>query len=102
MSRLLAIDIGNTQTTLGLFEGEKLVDTWRLSTKVARTGDELWILLSHLIELNGKLGTLPVSISSVVPELTHAYVEMVKARLRVSPLVIGAETVKSLSIAYTP
>ena len=38
---LLAVDVGNTQTVLGLYEGERLVDSFRLATDRSRTGDEL-------------------------------------------------------------
>ena len=98
---LLAIDIGNTQTTIGLFEHERLVDTWRLSTRVVRTADELWILLRHLIE-DREVALDAVSIASVVPELTHAYARMVKQRLNLNPLVIKADTVRSLQVSYDP
>jgi type III pantothenate kinase len=104
MTKLLAIDIGNTQTTVGLFDGGALCDTWRLSTRVARTGDELWIVLSHLLGLDRgeSAARYSVSISSVVPELTHVYSDMIKARIHVDPLVITSDTVHSLKNAYVP
>ena len=48
---LLAVDVGNTQTVLGLFEGERLVDSFRLATDRSRTGDELGVVLGSLFEL---------------------------------------------------
>jgi type III pantothenate kinase len=104
MTKLLAIDIGNTQTTIGLFDGNTLTDTWRLSTRVARTADELWIVLSHLLELDrgGSAAAFSVSISSVVPELTQVYSLMVKARLHTEPFIITSDTVRSLKNAYVP
>ena len=98
-AHLLAIDIGNTQTTIRLFDGEALKDSWRLSTRVPRTSDELWILVRHLID---ERLTLRVSISSVVPELTEVYARMIRDRFAVSPLIITAGTVRSLRVAYDP
>ena len=45
---LLAVDVGNTQTVLGLFEGERLADSFRLATDRSRTGDELGVTLGSL------------------------------------------------------
>jgi len=104
LKNLLAIDVGNTQTTIGLFEGKILKETWRLSTRVARTGDELWINLRQLVgpEWIAEHSELAVSIASVVPELTRALVQMVKTRMRTDPLVITADVVKKIRIAYHP
>ena len=48
---LLAVDVGNTQTVLGLFEGERLAEHWRVATESERTGDELAALLADLLAL---------------------------------------------------
>ena len=104
MKQLLGIDIGNTQTTIGLFEGGRLANTWRLSTRVSRTADELWIVLSHLLGLdNGAIiPPMSVSISSVVPDLTRIYEEMVSSRLKTTSLVITSDSVRSLRVSYAP
>ena len=47
---LLAVDVGNTQTVLGLFDGDTLADTWRVATDRSRTGDELVVLLGGLLD----------------------------------------------------
>jgi type III pantothenate kinase len=72
---LLTIDIGNTQTALGLLEGEKVVGHWRLTTVANRTEDELRIYLTGLLSLEGyKLSDVSgVALSSVVPALTAAF-----------------------------
>ena len=49
---LLAVDVGNTQTVLGLYDGERLTDDWRLATERTRTGDELGVLLGGMLELD--------------------------------------------------
>src|SRR5262245_8130771 len=69
---LLVADVGNTETTVGLFNGENILAQWRLTTSVPRTPDEMAILLSGL--LAGK-GVTPkdlhgCAIGSVVPSMT--------------------------------
>ncbi len=74
---LLAIDVGNTQTHIGAFEGAELVEHWRFGTDPA-TADELAIRVSSVLELRGlTLDQIDGSIvSSVVPELTPEYAQM--------------------------
>ena len=71
---LLAIDIGNTNIVLGIFDGKTLSESWRLSSLRERTTDELWVLVSRLFEdrgLDTRLVT-GVVLSSVVPPHTCA------------------------------
>ena len=75
---LLAIDVGNTNIVLGVFEGAKLIVSWRLLTLRERTADEVGILVTHLFErsripLNRVDGII---LSSVVPTLTRTMEEM--------------------------
>ena len=72
---LLAIDVGNTQTHIGMFGGEELVEHWRLATDRQATADELATVLANLLHLRG-LGLRDVDAaiaSSVVPALGRAY-----------------------------
>src|SRR5215216_1853284 len=68
---LLVVDVGNTQTHLGTFEGTELVQDWRFATVRRSTADELGAALRALLELRGlTLGDLSASIvSSTVPQL---------------------------------
>ena len=66
MAGLLAIDVGNTQTALGLFESGELAKRWRLSTEPQRTGDELGLFLGGLVELASLDG---ICLASTVPSL---------------------------------
>jgi type III pantothenate kinase len=102
--RLLAVDAGNTHTTLGLFDDGELRDRWRIATRVPRTGDELWMMVVQFLRDGGThdLTLTAVSIASVVPELTFAYSRMSEERLRVRPLIITAESVRSLRVEYDP
>lgn len=67
MDLLLTIDMGNTETVLGLFRGSELVRHWRISTDVKKTPDELAHLLGHLVAEQGVEGSIQGIIGSVVP-----------------------------------
>lgn len=72
---MMAVDTGNTQTVLGLFEGEELRGQWRMTTEAYRSPDELGVSVSALMGLRG-LSFRDVSamiVSSVVPGLTRSY-----------------------------
>jgi type III pantothenate kinase len=89
---LLAIDIGNTDTTLGVFAGEELRATWHMATSVHRTTDEYAALLLNLLRYQG-LGTSDikeVALCSVVPPLITTFEELFQRYFHVSPLVVGA------------
>jgi len=64
---LLAVDVGNTQTVLGLYDGERLAVHWRVSTEAERTGDELGVVVGQLLELRD-LGADPQALSASVRE----------------------------------
>ena len=72
---LLAADIGNTQTVLGLFEGDELRGKWRIATEAHRTSDELAVVFAGLLGLRGlRLEEVSALIaSSVVPALARSY-----------------------------
>ena len=87
---LLAIDIGNTSTKLGIFDDDKLKATWRLSTEVDRSADEYGALLLILLQRQ-KLPTskiTEVALCSVVPPLVAIFQEMCQKYLGTSPLVV--------------
>jgi len=68
---ILVGDVGNTQTVFGLFDGDQLVEHWRLTTDRNRTSDELAILIRRLLKDSGRPveGVSAVALSSVVPSL---------------------------------
>jgi type III pantothenate kinase len=72
---LMAVDVGNTQTVLGLFEGDELRGQWRLATESHRTADELAVVFAGLLDLRGlRLEDVSAMIvSSVVPGLARSY-----------------------------
>ena len=93
---LLAIDVGNTQTALGLFEGTELVEHRRVATEPMRTGDELGVLLRNLLDLNMLEG---ISLASSVPQLIRAY-EEVAGTLGTTILVLGPGARTGIPIRY--
>jgi type III pantothenate kinase len=88
---LLALDVGNTQTHIGMFRGDELVENWRLATVRETTGDELATLLVNLLELRDL--RLPdvdgVILSSVVPDLTPEYERLAARYLSGALTVVG-------------
>jgi type III pantothenate kinase len=99
---LLAVDVGNTQTVLGLFEGEELVEHWRLATEAARTGDELAALFVNLLELRGRTfeDVSGMSVSSTVPLLVRAYHDLAERHIEAPLLVLGPGTRTGIPILY--
>jgi type III pantothenate kinase len=96
MAGLLAIDVGNTQTALGLFEGGSLAKSWRLATEPQRTGDELGIFLGGLLELSTLQG---ICMASTVPALIRSYEELA-AQVGATLLVLGPGTKTGIAIRY--
>jgi type III pantothenate kinase len=89
---ILVFDIGNTETTVGVFEGDALRAHWRLTTAVDRTPDELGLLLHELLragELERAIIT-GAAIGSVVPAVTAPLAEACESWLGVTPRVIDA------------
>ena len=68
---LLAIDIGNTNIVLGLYQGKKLITHWRLATQAERTSDEYGVIISQLIDYAGFRGRQisAIAVSCVVPPM---------------------------------
>jgi type III pantothenate kinase len=99
---LLAIDVGNTNTVVGAFDGATLRHHWRLQTIQNRTADEWGILLRQLLDLSG-VDAAKVSaavISSVVPPLAFALEQMVVRYFKVKPLFVGPGVKTGMPILY--
>lgn len=99
---LLAIDVGNTHTVVGIFDAERLVADWRMSSSTHRTADECWLTLRSFcadaaIALNAIEG---VGISSVVPDLTDIFLTMARKYFNVEPVTVGAALDLGIRILY--
>lgn len=94
---LLAVDVGNTQTHLGAFEGDELVRHWRFQTRAGMTGDELAERISGFMELSGmKLRALDaVVVSSVVPPLGTEYEQLAERYLEHAQCLIVGPGIKT-------
>jgi type III pantothenate kinase len=88
---ILAVDVGNTNIVLGVFEGKTLRASWRLSTAKERTADELGMILINLFQYE-KLSIEQVEaviIASVVPSIMYTLEHSVKKYFKVEPMIIG-------------
>ena len=101
---LLAIDVGNTNTVLGVFEGASLLAHWRLTTRREQTADEYGILVRNLFATSGfdPARVDAVALASVVPPLTPVLVELARQYLGQEALVVGPGVDTGMPILYEP
>ncbi len=99
---LLAIDIGNTNITLGVFQGDELTFTWRLATDARRMPDEYGLVMVDLLALKGlsPTGIDAIALCSVVPPLTQVFEELCGSYFSHQPLVVGAGVHTGIKILY--
>jgi type III pantothenate kinase len=99
---LLAVDVGNTQTVIGLYRGDELVDHWRVSTNAERTSDEHALLVSDFLGFQG--ADLPditgMVVCSGVPRLTATLREMSERYLGQAALVVEPGVKTGMPIRY--
>jgi type III pantothenate kinase len=94
---LLAVDVGNTQTVFGLYEGDELGERWRIATEAERTGDELGALLSDFFDVTALQG---IVLSSTVPRLIREYEHVADRWAKVPVLVVGPGVKTGIQIQY--
>jgi type III pantothenate kinase len=94
---LLAIDVGNTQTVFGLFEGETLAQQFRVGTDRSHTGDELAVLLRAFLDLEALDG---IALCSSVPPLVREYEAFAERWAGAELLVIGPGVSTGIAIRY--
>ena len=99
---LIAIDIGNTNITIGLFLDSDLISTWRFSTDSRKTSDEYGLLLQQVMSSNNLNADEidSAAICSVVPPLTPTFELLCQRYLKVQPLTVMAETKTGIKILY--
>lgn len=93
---ILVVDVGNTETTVGVYDGDTLRGHWRLMTEVPRTADEYGLLLRQVLVDDGIKPTeiVGASIASVVPRVTAPLVAACKLWLKGKPVVVVDATSK--------
>jgi type III pantothenate kinase len=94
---LLAVDVGNTQTVLGLYPGDELTDHWRLATARSTTADELGVLLSGLLDFDAVDG---ICLASTVPVLVREWEELAVKWAQAPLLVAGPGVKTGIPIRY--
>ena len=98
---LLAIDVGNTNITLGIFRGEELVGKFRMTAKQPRTSDEYGITLRDLIRNQGEdpADVDAIIIASVVPDIMHSLGSAIIKYFGHKPIVVSAGIKTGISVA---
>jgi len=99
---LLVIDIGNSNTVLGLYDGETLIRNWRITTDKTRTADEYAIVIDRLFGLSGQsfAEVGDVIISCVVPPVLETFVQLCRSCFNQEPQVVGPGIRTGMPILY--
>jgi len=97
---LLVIDVGNTHMVVGIFDGDKLMRSWRISTDLKKTEDEFAMLFKNLLAEQKLMYThiKAVVISCVVPPLTWILVKMSKDYFQIQPLIVDYQLKLNIKI----
>ena len=98
---IFVIDVGNTNMTMGVFQGKKLEATFRIMTKTPRTSDEYGIMITQLLKNNGIEVTdiEGVIIASVVPDVMHSLTSSIIRYLKPKPLIVGPGVKSGIKVA---
>ena len=101
-SVLLAIDVGNTHTVIGVYEGERLVRHWRVLSDPGRTADEYGVLLWNLYRASELpiTGGTDIIVCSVVPPMTTVVEDLCRDYFHTEPLVVGPGVKTGMPILY--
>lgn len=99
---LLAVDIGNTNVVFGLYDGEQLSHTFRVSTVHTRTEDEYAVLLRELLAMRGLAANVvdAAIVASVVPPLTDVLADAVRRACARDPLLVGPGLKTGIPVLY--
>lgn len=97
---LVAIDIGNTNITIGIFDQDELIGSYRLTTKVRRTSDEYGFMLKTFLNNSNihKNDLDDVIVSSVVPKVMHSFRNGIRKFLDMEPLIVGPGIKSGISV----
>src|ERR1044071_10022451 len=99
---LLVLDVGNTNTTLGVYEGHELKDSWRLTSERHRTVDEYGIMCRTLLQLAGLESSAisDIAVCSVVPMLDFTLNKMAEVYFKLKPLFITSDNARGAALFY--
>lgn len=98
---LFAIDVGNTNITIGLYDGQRLEKTFRMTTGVSRTSDEFGVFLCDLLKMRNLSDDVidEVIIASVVPNIMHSLTNGIKKYFGINPLIVEPGIKTGINIA---
>ena len=98
---IFVIDVGNTNMTMGVFQGKKMEATFRIMTKTPRTSDEYGIMITQLLKNNGIEVTdiEGAIIASVVPDVMHSLTSSIIRYLKTKPLIVGPGVKSGIKVA---
>jgi type III pantothenate kinase len=94
---LLAVDVGNTQTVFGLFEGAELAEHWRIATERHRSGDEVGAMFRSFLDLERVDG---ICVSTTVPQLARAYADFAERYTEAELLEVGPGVKTGIRMRY--
>ena len=99
---ILVVDVGNTHTVIGLYQGKKLTQHWRLLTEAERTADEYGVLLHSLFSAHELMfsAVQGIALSCVVPPMNNVMEELAQKYFRMHPLVVGPGIKTGMPILY--
>jgi len=97
---LLAIDVGNTEVTLGLFDGRRLTRSFRLSSETRRTADEISLALTQIFPELARRGEHAAVLASVVPTATASFLEAARKVCGVEPLEVSSRIPTGVDVEY--
>ncbi len=88
---ILAVDIGNSNIVIGVYDDDKLVGSWRMVTRSEKTSDEYGIFILNLIELSSidKNEIKSAIVSSVVPNVMHSFENALRKYFNIEPIIVG-------------
>lgn len=100
----LAIDVGNTNITLGVYKDANLIAAWTVRTQLGRTIDEYGMLMRELLNHNGMSfpDVTDIAVSNVVPPTESAVIGTCEKYFGIKPLVVDAKTEVGINIFYEP
>lgn len=97
---LIAVDIGNTNITIGIIDGKNIINNYRLTTKLERTSDEYgFMIINFLHASNISVSQIKdIIISSVVPKINYSFINSIKKYINKEPIIIGPGIKTGISI----
>jgi len=99
---LLALDIGNTNVTIGVFDGPELCATWRIATDVERLPDEYAVIMLGLLRNEGidRAAVTEAIMASVVPDLAPVFEQLCRRYFGTEPVIVGTGTKTGVRVVY--